>query len=101
MEYTNEQRESFKREFAVRRKRQIIVAVPVVALFVGFAALTDERNKALLASGRFEILVAAFLTILFGVVIFSVRNWRCPACDRYLGKGMGPRFCPKCGVALR
>ena len=88
MEHPNEQKEAFKREFAVRRKRQIMVAVPVVALFVGFAALTDERNKAVLAGSHFEILVAAFLAILCGVIIFSLRNWHCPACDRYLGKGM-------------
>jgi hypothetical protein len=34
-------------------------------------------------------------------LIFSFRNWRCPACDKYLGKAIGPRFYAKCGVALQ
>ena len=32
---------------------------------------------------------------------FSFRNWRCPACNGYLGRSMSMNFCPKCGVELR
>jgi predicted RNA-binding Zn-ribbon protein involved in translation (DUF1610 family) len=34
-------------------------------------------------------------------LVFSLRNWRCPACNKYLGKGTLPHYCPNCGVELR
>ena len=35
------------------------------------------------------------------VIVLSVVNWRCPACNGYLGRSMLPRFCNKCGERLR
>src|SRR6266508_6960590 len=90
-----------KEDFAVRRKRQIILAVPLVVIIVGFAVLTDEENGGVLLGMPVALTVPAFLVLVAGAIIFSLRNWRCPACDKYLGKGMNPRFCPKCGVALQ
>ena len=55
-------------------------------------------------SGRHAVSRFPFMAVWFamvaGLLIFSWQNWRCPACDRYLGKYPG-RFCPKCGVPLR
>ena len=100
MEYTEGQKASFKREFAARRTRQLILAVPLVAIFIGFAVLNDERKGAVLGLPA-EVLAPAFLVFVGAALVFSFRNWRCPACDKYLGKGMSLRFCPKCGVALQ
>jgi len=36
-----------------------------------------------------------------GALVFSFKNWRCPACNGYLGKAFNPRYCSKCGVELR
>jgi len=33
--------------------------------------------------------------------VFSLYNWRCPACNKYLGKQRSPKYCSKCGVALQ
>jgi rubrerythrin len=41
------------------------------------------------------------VALVVGALVFSLKNWRCPACDKYLGKGISPSFCPKCGVALQ
>ena len=101
MEYTEEQKATFKQQFARRRKRQLILAVPLVVMVLGFAVLTDERNQVTLPGIPASILPAVFLAVVVGALIFSLRNWRCPACDKYLGKGVNPRFCPKCGVALQ
>jgi hypothetical protein len=98
MEYTDGQKASFKQEFAARRKRQLILAVPLLAVFIGFAVLADERNGGLVPTA---VVAPAFLLLVGGAFVFSFRNWRCPACDKYLGKGISPRFCPKCGVALQ
>jgi rubrerythrin len=42
------------------------------------------------------------LIVLFfaAAVVFSLFNWRCPACSSYLGKRFNPRFCPSCGAQL-
>ena len=95
MEYTQEQLAGFKVEFAKRQRRQLAVAA---VIFAGAIATMILRNRSPFASPvGFTLLVAAFAAIL----VFSFQNWRCPACEKYLGKGGFPRFCPRCGVALK
>jgi hypothetical protein len=100
MEYTEGQKASFKQEFAARRKRQVILAVPLV-IFIGFAVLADQRNGGPVLGIPAAVFGPAFLALVVVALAFSFRNWRCPACDKYLGKGISPHFCPKCGVALQ
>jgi len=101
MEYTQQQREEFKQQFGIRRRRQMILAIPLVALVVVFAVLTDEKAGGTVLGLPMSLAGPAFLVLILGALVFSFRNWRCPACDRYLGKGINPRFCQKCGVALQ
>jgi hypothetical protein len=101
MEYTEGQKASFKQAFAARRKRQLILAVPLVAIFIGFAVLADQRNGGAVLGMPAAVVAPGFLVLVGAAIVFSFRNWRCPACDKYLGKGISPRFCPKCGVALQ
>ena len=101
MEYTEEQKATFRRQFAERRKRQIMLAVPLVGVFVAFAIFSDEKSQVALPGIPMTLFAPLVLVAVVGALIFSLRNWRCPACDRYLGKGASPRFCPKCGVPLQ
>ena len=101
MEYTEGQKASFRQEFAARRKRQLILAVPLVAVFVGYAVLADQRNGGGVLGMPVAVIAPALLLLMGGAIVFSLRNWRCPACDKYLSRGMSPRFCRKCGVALQ
>ena len=101
MEHTEVQKASLKQEFAARRRRQIILAVPLVAILIGFAVFADERKGGAVLGIPPAVVAPAFLVLVGGAIAFSFRNWRCPACDKYLGKGISPRFCPNCGVALR
>ena len=97
MEYSDRQKASFKEEFAARRKRQLILLVPFTALAIGFALIPDEPSGDVMG-----LLAAVGLGLLVvGIVVFSLMNWRCPACNAYLGKAISPNFCPKCGVALQ
>lgn len=93
MEQTEYQKARIREEFATRRKRQLIAVVPVVALLAGGAWLGERAEN------------TVYPFIMIGVVvlmlIFSFRNWRCPACDGYLGRGISPKFCSKCGAQLR
>jgi len=85
-------------EFARRRKRQIMVTIP--AFVVGFVAFTLASGDQPPSTGYFlpmGVAVVAFVSL----VVFSLVNWRCPACKGYLRKATNPKFCPNCGVALR
>ena len=101
MQYTEEQKASFKQVFAARRRRQIILAVPLVAIILGFALLADDRKGGMVLGIPVAVAGPPLLVLVGAAVVFSFWNWRCPACEKYLGKGLGPRFCPKCGVALQ
>jgi hypothetical protein len=101
MEYTEQQKATFKQQFAERRKRQIILAIPLVVMILGFAFLTDEKNQVALPGVPPAVIGPVIVALVVGALVFSLKNWRCPACDKYLGKGISPSFCPKCGVALQ
>jgi len=81
--------------FKQRRKRQIIATIPFI---IGLILLIVGSER-----GGFSpaIVGPVFLTYVIGMLIFSFKNWRCPGCNRYLGKGMSPRFCQKCGIQLQ
>src|SRR5262245_20854342 len=98
--YTHEQEAGFKQQFAMRRKRQVILAIPLVLAIVGVVAAGDSLDRGLFGLPP-AVLTGGFLLLVAGALIFSFRNWRCPACDRYLGKHLGPSFCAKCGVRLQ
>ena len=93
MEQTEYQKARVREEFATRRKRQLIVMIPILLLLIGYVLLGERTEN------------TAYPFILIGVVlvtlVFSFRNWRCPACDGYLGRGLNPKFCSKCGAQLR
>jgi DNA polymerase II large subunit len=38
--------------------------------------------------------------VIISVLAFSFLNWRCPSCNKYLGKAINPKFCSKCGTQL-
>jgi hypothetical protein len=83
-------------EFARRRRRQIIVTIPLFIIVLASSVfLTDETTP------KSPLLVAVFVLALGSLITFSLINWRCPACRAYLRKATNPKFCPNCGVALR
>jgi hypothetical protein len=84
--------------FQARKRRQVRVSVPFAILLV-FLVVRFRAHG--LAVGEVHLPATALaLPIVVGLLIFSVRNWRCPACDRYLGKSMAHRSCPHCGAAF-
>jgi hypothetical protein len=100
MPYTSEQEGQFKQQFAARRKRQLILTVPMILAVIPALALRDSGPRVILGIPSI-VWGAAFLVLVAGALIFSFRNWRCPACDRYLGRKLNPKFCSNCGVVLQ
>jgi hypothetical protein len=90
--YTDHQKAEFKAEFATRRRRQWLTMLPALAVLV--IVVVSGRQ-----TGNGFGLGAALVAV--GVVVFSLINWRCPACGRYLGRTFNPAFCARCGIALR
>lgn len=97
--YTEEQKREFQAQFRTRRTRQLMVSLPLIAVVFGAAFLRSGKLDQV-AGIPVQTLGVAFFVLVVGVLLFSLRNWRCPACNRYLGRTMSPRYCPKCGVAL-
>ena len=62
------------------------------------AALAAERDKRGVPADRWRLYVLAYVGL---TVLFSLANWRCPACHRFLGRYGNPRFCSKCGAPLQ
>ena len=100
MEYTESQLAEFKEEFARRRRRQwILTAVLVLAALCSVVA--QDRRDGSIGGLAVAAWLPIFLALVIAGVVLSLRTWRCPACNGYLGKAMRLNFCPRCGVALR
>jgi hypothetical protein len=84
--------DDIRAEFQRRFWRQIIVAIVLgIVLVVVFFVAPDKDEWAK---------YAFFFAVIPGLG-FTFWNWRCPACNSYLGKGAFPRFCPKCGTRFK
>lgn len=100
MQYVEQQLTELKAEFAKRRKRQLLATIPIVAVFVLAMVMRRGGEISFLGVPTSVILGVVFALVL-GSIAFSLWNWRCPGCNRYLGKGISPSFCSKCGVPLQ
>jgi Na+/alanine symporter len=100
VEYTEGQLVGFKEEFARRKRRQLLVTAPFLLVVFAVAVFSAQLRR--FADGSSLLVpIAAFLLVIGGLLVFSLRNWRCPACDRYVGRSTAIHRCPKCRVALR
>jgi hypothetical protein len=101
MQYVEQQISEFKTEFAKRRKRQLLATIPIVAVFVLAIYMRRGGDDVSFLGFPYSVVVGVVFALLLSTVAFSLWNWRCPACNKYLGKGISPSFCSKCGVPLQ
>jgi len=99
LEYTEAQKVQFKQLYATRRRNQLMVSIPLVAVIIGVVVTEDRAGGTILGLPR-DVVGPIFLAIVAGALFYSFRNWRCPACNKYLGRGFNPRHCQNCGVEL-
>jgi hypothetical protein len=87
-------------EFKARKKRQLFTLLPLLIILALSVMIKDGSDSMPLGLSEksFSIMI---VLIVAGVIVFSLKNWRCPACNAYLGKGFNPKFCPKCGSRLQ
>lgn len=94
MEPNTESKPEIIAEFNRRRIRQVIAVIPVVSIM--FPALTTADSDS-----PNQILLWIFYVVGILFIAFTIKNWRCPSCNGWLGRGIGPNFCRKCGVRLQ
>jgi hypothetical protein len=89
-----------REEFTRRRRRQWLVVVPVIAAMLAFHWIDEIPDTALGGLSQTILLLAALGTVL-AALAFSLYNWRCPACSKYLGRTINPKHCGNCGFRLQ
>jgi rRNA maturation endonuclease Nob1 len=92
--------DQIKEEFAKRKKRQYILSAPII-LFLVAAMLVSKHSEIKMFGLSNGIIVGLAFALVLVFVIYTIRNWRCPACEKYLGRSISIDFCPKCGVKLK
>ena len=86
-------------EYRRRRNRQWLASGLILVLIVPNILLRQGDSFRLFGLPE-NIGIAVFMAIVIGVVIFSLTNWRCPECNKYLGKTFNPSYCSRCGTQL-
>lgn len=91
---------NIKSEFKKRRIRQYMVLILLVPVL--FIMIHTERHPTEELFG-YPIIYTTLtgLVLIIGGLIFSLFNWLCPNCNKYLGKRINPNFCSHCGSELR
>jgi hypothetical protein len=90
-----------KTAFKQRRLRQILVSLPTVLAIASLLLASDNPSLLQRTGIPPGLLVPGMVGLFVAVAAFSLWNWRCPSCHGYLGKGINPAFCSKCGASLR
>lgn len=88
------------RDFKERRGRQFIATAVILVAVVPLLLINQAGPQGMLGI-RTPVVAVLCLAVIFGVAVFSLFNWRCPACNAYLGRGINPKSCPKCGARLQ
>ena len=96
---TNKSKEEIIAEFKKNRTRQIIAVFPM--LLAIFVLLSVEYNPEGLLGFPPSTILAISIGLIVLVLVFSRINWKCPSCQKYLGKAFKPKFCSNCGAPLR
>ena len=91
--------QNIKRDFAVRRSRQIIAIAAVIVLLLLLALLYKRPD--ILGEFTKKNLVLAQLLVVLAFINFTAFNWICPSCKKYLGSDISRRVCKKCKARLR
>lgn len=97
MDYEDHRNAQIRAEFARKRRNRFLILIPAVAAML--VAVSARGNGAVLGI-PVKALMPTILVLVVAAIAFSLYNWRCPACSRYLGRTFNPKFCPRCGVQL-
>jgi hypothetical protein len=99
LQHSEAEKAQFKQLYATRRRNQLMVSISLVAVIIAVVLTEDRGGGTILGLSR-QVVGPIFLAIVAAALFYSFRNWRCPACNKYLGRAFNPRHCQNCGVEL-
>ena len=91
--------EQIMQEFHQRQTRQIIAIA--IALFVVMLCAVLYKRPGVLGEYSKATLFGVQIVSIASFWVFSSVNWRCPACEKFLGTDINKRGCKKCKTRLR
>jgi hypothetical protein len=86
----------FRRKCRIQLLMGIVLAPAAIA---GWHAYRNHQDE--VAGISMEIFGPLFLLAVLVAFGVSFWNWRCPACEGYLGYALLPKACQRCGAELR
>ena len=96
MELSKHSNNDLMKAFSAMKRRQISllwVGFPFIIVLCWFKSFPEQLNN--LVTGVMAIFAITYLTV---ATIFSLRNWRCPRCNKWLGRDLSPPSCKGCGL---
>lgn len=90
---------SIQEKFKKRKQNQILVltvwfTVMLVMIFMLTSDLIESMPKVVPA---FSIVM---VSMLIGLTVFTLINWRCPKCNKSPSNDINPKVCEFCGEKL-
>ena len=82
--------------FAKRKKRQkwiTIIIILVIIISLPVKAMLGDLSELMQ-----NIIIWLFIIFAISLFVFTFFNWRCPSCDRSLGRNTEIAHCMHCGV---
>jgi len=85
-----------------KRKKRLNYIITIIVFAVAFFAFWFTNNRDYFSNDNTRVYIVYLIcAVSIGGLLASIINWRCPACNKYLGRSMDPKVCRKCGVKLQ
>lgn len=70
---------------SLRRSRQFLVGIPIVLVMLPLVTLQDEGTLLVMGIPH-AVWRIALVALMIALLAFTFWNYRCPACDAFLGR---------------
>jgi len=102
MEYSEQQKEDLRRQYATRRRWLIIFNIVGTAAMVGMIVMEETKFRGTLMgiSMSSDIVFGTLMAVVIAISVLIWLKWRCPSCNKWLGVNLGVDSCPKCGLVF-
>src|SRR2546427_4334886 len=99
---TKHELEEFSKAYARRRRLLIVCNIVGGGALLGLIVMqfTDFRGTALGISMSSNLVFGILLGIAIVASMVVLAKWRCPACNKWLGRNLGVDVCPHCDVSF-
>lgn len=94
---------SIQEEFKKRKRNQIAVILVTIIVDIFMLAIIFMEVSGSIESMSIATIVTVAIVVCVittGVAIFTLINWRCPNCNKYLGRSISHKVCKSCGEKL-